>query len=49
MGKQSGLVSLLPTVFASLQLPVSLEPIAQSPWGFHQIKIRKLQMPKNKI
>ena len=38
IGKQSGLVSLFPFVFATLQLPVSLEPIAQSPWGFHQIK-----------
>ena len=38
IGKQGGLVYLFPIVFATLQLPVSVEPIPQSPWGFHQIK-----------
>ena len=34
IGKQSGLVSLFSIVFTTFQLPVSLKPIAQSPWGF---------------
>ena len=38
IAKQSRIISLFHIVFAIIQKALSQQPVAQSPWYFHQIK-----------